>query len=289
MAMDGPGGVDGLGEVIDLDRYPLHERDGRAHDRLIEQCRDELAGDGCCVLKGFVTPASVARVVAEAERLAPQAHRSEARHNPYFSDDDPALPETHPRRVFQTRTNGFVCGDLIEPDSDLRLFFDHPATTAFVTEAFGKEVLFQYADPLAAMPINAMRPGDQFPWHFDTNEFAVTIVIQPAEEGGVFQYAPNLRSTEDERPEAVAAVLAGERDGVTDLKLEPGDIQLFMGRFTLHRVTRVEGRRNRYVAIPSWANQPGMVGQQRRTLDIYGRLTELHRQQETARADGLMD
>ena len=281
--------ADDLGSVVDLDSYPIHETDAGTFHALIERCRDELASDGCCVLEGFIRPDSLARVVSEAERLAPRAHRSEARHNCYFSEDDPTLPTDHPRRMFQTRTNGFVCSDLIEPDSDLRLLFDHPSTTDFVTAAFGKDVLFKYADPLANMPINAMRPGDQFPWHFDTNEFTVTIVLQAAEEGGVFQYAPNIRSSEDEGLEAVSAVLAGGREGVKDLKLEPGDVQLFLGRYTLHRVTRVEGRRQRFVAIPSWANQPGMVGQPRRTLDIYGRLTEAHTRQETARTDGLID
>lgn len=36
-------------------------------------------------------------------------------------------------------------------------------------------------------------------------------------------------------------------------------------------------------------HETGMVGQPRRTLDIYGRLTDAHRAQPTARADGLMD
>ena len=289
MAGDEVWQADELAGVVDLDRYPIHESDSGAFGQLIERCRDELSGDGCCVLEGFIKTESLARMRAEAERLSPQAHRSVTSHNPYFTDDDPTAPAGHPCRMFQQRTNGFVCGDLVEEDSDLRRLYDHPATTAFVTQAFGKEVLFKYADPLAAMPINVMRPGDQFPWHFDTNEFTVTVVIQPAEEGGVFQYAANLRTTEDERPEAVAAVMAGEGEAVTDLKLDPGAIQLFMGRFALHRVTRVEGTRERYVAIPSWAERPGMVGQPRRTLDIYGRLTEAHRQAATERADGLLD
>jgi len=161
--------------------------------------------------------------------------------------------------------------------------------TEFLAAAFGQTALFRYADPLAAMPINAMRSGDTFPWHFDTNEFTVTVVIQPAESGGVFEYVPNIRSCEDERYEAVEAVLAGANEDVRRLALKPGDVQLFMGRFTLHRVTAVSGERLRLVAIPSWSTIPGMIGKPYRTKEIYGRLSPAHLSSDQARGDRLED
>ena len=283
------GSLDRLNRAVDLDRYPIHEPDSAAFGRLVAYCREELADDGCCVVADFLRPESVARMVAEADALAPRANRSEQHHNPYFTADDPGLPPDHPRRAFQKRTNGFVCYDLIDAASDLRAIFNAEPMTAFVTRAFAKPRLYRYADPLAAMPINTMGPGDAFPWHFDTNEFTVTIVIQTAERGGTFEYAPDLRTAEDERYDDVAAVLAGDDTRVRRLALHAGDIQLFEGRYTLHRVTRVEGRRPRHVAIPSWAAKPGMVGKPHRTKDIYGRLTEAHRAQGYERVDALLD
>ena len=32
-----------------------------------------------------------------------------------------------------------------------------------------------------------------FPWHFETNNFTITLGIQSADEGGLFEYAPNIR------------------------------------------------------------------------------------------------
>lgn len=278
-----------IAAIIDLERYPIDRPRSPAFDALVSRCLDELSQDGCCVLDGFIRPGSVARMVREATSLAPLAHRSMERHTPYFTPDESGLPAGHPRRTFQNRTNGFVCYDLIPANSDLReLFFSDPLSD-FLAAAFGRTALFRYADPLAAMPINAMQPGDTFPWHFDTNEFTVTVVIQPAVSGGVFEYVPNIRSSEDERYEAVQAVLAGAGEGVRRLALKPGDVQLFKGRFTLHRVTAVGGECLRLVAIPSWSTMPGMVGKPYRTKEIYGRLSSAHLSSDQARGDSLAD
>lgn len=289
--MQGSDGTDRerIATIVDLERYPIDRPGAPAFEALVSRCLDELSEDGCCVLERFIRPRSVARMVREGEGLAPQAHRSGESHTPYFTPDEPDLPETHPRRAFQKRTNGFVCYDLIPPDSDLRALFAFGPLTEFLRAAFGQTALYRYADPLAAMPINVMRAGDAFPWHFDTNEFTVTVVIQPAEAGGVFEYVPNIRDSADECYEAVAAVLAGTGEEVRRLALKPGDVQLFKGRFTLHRVTEVRGAGLRLVAIPSWSTVPGMVGKPFRTQEIYGRLSPAHVSEQQARADDLAD
>ena len=38
-----------------------------------------------------------------------------------------------------------------------------------------------------------MKEGHYFPWHFDGNEFTVSILIQEAEEGGLFEFVPDIR------------------------------------------------------------------------------------------------
>ena len=46
-------------------------------------------------------------------------------------------------------------------------------------------------------------------------------------------------------------VINGDRTRVRKLKLNPGDLQIFKGRFTLHRVTKIEGNLSRYMCIPA--------------------------------------
>ena len=91
-----------------------------------------------------------------------------------------------------------------------------------------EERFYRYADPLAD-------EGNDFPWHFDTSNFTVTLAIQNAEAGGAFEYAPGIREG-DENFEDVKRVLNGTSEKVTVLELEPGDLQLFRGRYSLHRV-----------------------------------------------------
>ncbi len=46
-------------------------------------------------------------------------------------------------------------------------------------------------------------------------------------------------------------MLGGDRKRVRQLKLEPGDLQIFKGRFTLHRVTKIEGKTFKISCYPS--------------------------------------
>ena len=73
-------------------------------------------------------------------------------------------------------------------------------------------------------------------------------MIQKPEKGGIFEYCPNIREPGNEKLEEVKKVLDGDRKRVRQLKLEPGDLQIFKGRFTLHRVTKIEGNRSRSVS-----------------------------------------
>lgn len=275
--------------IFDAARYPIHEPGGQAHDDLVAECRESLAEDGCCTLPGFLRPESVERIAGEARRLAPRAHRHRAAHNPYFCEAREDLDSGHPVNRFQERTNGFVPADLIDPDSDLQLLYDCEVLTRFVSDAFEINPLHKYADPLACMPFNSMQPGDCFPWHFDTNEFTVTWMIQPAHQGGRFEYVPGIRDPHDEHYDDVAAVMSGDRSRVRTLELAAGDMQLFLGRYTLHRVTEVGGTVARHVAIPSWSRQPDMVGQPHRVKHLYGRVLPIHLERAGIRYDDLAD
>ena len=124
--------------------------------------------------------------------------------------------------------------------------------------------------------------------HFDTNNYTVTLAIQNAESGGDFEYSPHLRTPTDENYAGVEAVLDG--DGlIRTLRLEPGDLQIFKVRYSLHRVTPLAGSRARYVAIFSYVEEPGMVGSPERTRQLYGRVLPIHLERAGLRNDVLVD
>jgi hypothetical protein len=56
-------------------------------------------------------------------------------------------------------------------------------------------------------------------------------------------------------------VLAGGGERlVRRLSLRPGDLQLFTGRYSLHRVTAVHGGTARHSAIFAYSERPGVIG-----------------------------
>ena len=274
-------------KMINLDRYPINIP-GKQRDQLIQQTREELSLDGCAVVKGFLTEAGISALKAEAEGVSSKGHRSFNRTNPYFTKDDQKLPISDPRRTFFERSNNFIAADNFKPSGALRTIHNFSALDPFIKECLEEEKFFRYADPLADVIINMADAGNGFPWHFDTNNFTVTIAIQNAEHGGAFEYAPNIRINSESFAE-VRKVLDGESDKVVKLDLEPGDLQLFRGRYSLHRVAPLTGDTPRYVAIFSYVEEPGMVATPERCKQLYGRALPIHYERAGIRSDDYID
>lgn len=138
------------------------------------------------------------------------------------------------------------------------------------------------------MIVNVGKPDQEFNWHFDTNEFTITMLLRPARAGGKFEYVPRLRNAKMECYDEVHKVLNGSRDRVKRLELNAGDLQFFLGRFSLHRVTKNTGDDDRLLLIMSFSEQPGMVGSMARVKSLYGKVEDIHTQ-PMVRADGLVD
>jgi len=274
-------------DLIDLERYPIH-RDGAARNAILDNVRHDLEQDGCAVLKGFLSVQGIAALTAEADSVADKGHKSFSRTNAYFTQDDPTLPEDDPRRQFFDRSNAFIPADNFSKQGALRSVHDFEGFDRFIQDCLQEERFYRYADPLADVIVNAASEGNGFPWHFDTNNFTVTLAIQNAEAGGAFEYAAGIREG-DENFDEVKRVLNGTSDRVTVLELEPGDLQLFRGRYSLHRVAPLKGDRPRYVAIFSYVEEPGMVGSPERTKQLYGRVLPIHMQKHGQRSDQYID
>ena len=277
-----------ISDYVDLDRHPI-DRPGPERDAVVSAARAVIDSDGCAVLKGFVRAERLGELVAECDRVADLGHHNRSRTNPYFTVDRPDLPASHPLRRFYDRSNAFVPADNFGPDSILRTIYDWPAFAPFIQESLGEQSFFPYADPLADVIVNLAVEGNGFPWHFDTNNYTVTLAIQNAEQGGDFEYSPYLRTPTDENYAGVEAVLDGDPTLIRTLHLEPGDLQIFKGRYSLHRVTPLAGPTTRYVAIFSYVEERSMVGNPERTQQLYGRVLPIHLERAGLRADGLVD
>lgn len=274
-------------DLINLDRYPI-DSTGNQRNELIERTRAELGVDGCAVLKGFLSEKGIQALRAEADSVSSKGHRSFNRTNPYFTKDDPTLHSDDPRRAFFERSNNFIAADNFPSSGSLRTVHDFPAFDPFIRDCLEEEKFFRYADPLADVIINMADAGNGFPWHFDTNNFTVTLAIQNAESGGAFEYAPNIRAGGENFTE-VRKVLDGTSDKIVTLELEPGDLQLFRGRYSLHRVAPLDGNTPRYVAIFAYVEESDMVATPERCKQLYGCALPVHYERAGLRADSFID
>ena len=282
--------ADDLDAIIDLDRYPIHRLDAPSRSDLVAATRSQLDDGGCARLEQFVRPEVIAILAASAEALHDRTYWAEGEQNPYASVDDAAFAADHPRRRFERRTSGFIATDLLPSDSPLLALHRSTVFTHFLWECLGSDrPIYPYADPIACCPFAVMDPGQYFPWHFDGNEFTVSVLVQAADEGGVFEYAPNIRRPDDERYDAVRRVLDGDRTDVRQLHLTPGDLQLFTGRYSLHRVTEVAGSTTRYIALPSYTFDPWRMNRPHHSVTYYGRALDVHHRRADVLVDGLTD
>ena len=262
--------------LVNLERYPISALDSAPIGHLVTDVRSQLAVKGCAVLDGFIDSSQLERMAEETAALALHAYFSRAQATAYGGAPDESYPERHPRRRILERENGFVAGDAIGLNTNLRQIYHSPALKGFLALCLEVRDLYEFADPIAQLVINVVKPNGKHAWHFDSNEFVATIMTQPAEQGGEFQYVPNIRRPGDENYQAVQAILEGGSSDMHTLDLRPGDLQLFFGRYSLHRVSQTSGARDRHTAVLAYSNEPGVLGKAEKTSRLYGRKLSSH-------------
>jgi hypothetical protein len=282
-----------ISDLVDLDAYPIHDPHSAGYVAAVDRARGQLADSGCALNKDFVKPHALEVLAEEIEANKPDTHFSVQKMNPYFHTEiRPDYPLDHPVNTFIERSSGFIPGDSWETNCANDLLFRSPEVAQFLAACLSIPALYCYADPLAGLTANILDPGQQFAWHFDTNDFAVTVLVQEADEGGLFEYVPGIRGAGDEGFDRIAAVLADRGEGVVSLDLRPGDLQIFKGRYSLHRVTRVApNSRPRHAAIFAYTEQDNVIGRLDRTQQLFGRVLPEHiaAEESRVRSDTLLD
>ena len=265
-----------LGDIhslVDLDRYPLDDLDSERGQALVKSIQSDLDRTGSASLPGFLVPDAVKAMAAEAESLAHLAYAGPTRVSPYFFNYDiagKAVSDDHPTRVEGLRNLSQVAYDLIPRESLLCRLYHCDLVTRLVARVRNKKKLYRLADRYQSLNISVMDEGGCQQWHFDRGQLVTTLLVQAAEQGGIFEYVPDIRSEGDEHFDEVAKVLAGDRSRVRELNLIPGSLNLFRGHYSMHRVTPVVGKRRRLQTIFAFADEPDTHGNLKSSILHYG-------------------
>jgi len=262
--------IPSVDDIIDTVRYDIEDLESAATKRLVDDCRRSLAERGSFNLEGFLTPQGLATAVAEIEPpMAEASFFHEQRHNIYFAEV-PGLPPGHDALRTLDTSNNTLTGDQLAGTVVDRVYTWAPLSR-FLAAVFDRPRLYPMADPLARLNVMGYSGGQGINWHFDRAAFAVTLLLQAPEIGGQFQYRRNLRSDDDPNYEGVARLLRGEDGEVEVLRVKPGTLNVFAGRYAAHRVTPSEGRRARLVAVLSFMERPDVQFSAADRIQFYGR------------------
>ena len=237
------------------------------------RCKQTLDGSGVLVLPQFLTPEAVASIRLDGEQHRHLAFYTASKHNIYLKPFDPQFPGGHPRNREVVSSKGCITTDQIGRGSALHALYESEAFRDFLCAVLDVPALFPYADSLSSVNLHFASEGQELGWHYDNSSFAITLMIQPAERGGVFEYVKNVRDAD--KGEANYPLSAGILDGavpVQTLTMNAGTLVLFRGRNSMHRVTPVQGNNTRMLAVLAYNTEPGVSLSESARMTFYGRL-----------------
>jgi hypothetical protein len=257
-------------QLIDLARFPVEDIESLESKAVIERFAAAFRDTGLCRFEGFLRPAAIEMLCAEANSLAAGANYALKACNPYFTRKNPELPDDDARNIMTPRCLGMVAGDLIPTESGLQRLYRWAPLHRFLSAILGQGQVHVLADRYQCLNISVMPEGPGHNWHFDDPDFVVTLMLQKPEGGGDFECVPGLRSPENENYAGVRDVLLGAREKVNVVPFQPGTLMIFRGRYSMHRVSPVTGDRLRLIAVLSYSTQPRYLGSDLANRLVYG-------------------
>lgn len=255
-----------LAGIVNTARYPL------GAPAFCAQCKRTLAADGILVLADFLTPAAVESLQAEGTANQHRAYYTTSQHNIYLADTDPSYAPTHPRNRLVTSSKGCITTDQIPPASALHTLYNAAAFRQFLCAVLDEPALYEYADPLSSINLHYASSEQELGWHYDHSSFAVTLMVQKPEGGGVFEYVRDARDADaGDMNYALAEKILDGDEQPQQLAAEPGTLVLFRGRNALHRVSPVQGATTRMLAVLAYNTAPGIALSESARRTFFGR------------------
>lgn len=256
--------------LVDLSRYPVADLTQAQSREFADKCRAQYHSTGLCMLPGFIKPAALDALAAEASAFSDNAYFCKSTHNAYLDSGDDSVDQSDAANRQEKTFVGSVAYDHIPEGSHLKQLYQWDPLKDFIGYVLEKSPFYRFADPFGACSINVFVEGGEHGWHFDESEYTVTLMLQAPEVGGAFEYVPKIRGLPDEK-DIVGRVLDGNRDGVVELPFTAGTLLIFGGNQTLHRVTRVSGERARLVPVLCYAEDPQLVNSEQVRQLFWGR------------------
>lgn len=201
---------------------------------------NRLKNEGILIFKSFIGPNGLKILQNEAANLKKLAYKSSSEYNVYISDYDESFSFNSARNRIMSTTKKCIPNDMIPKESILQKIYNSTLIKSFFLDILGKESLYPYEDNLSSININYYDEGDALGWHFDNSDFTITLLIKNCQRGGVYEFFNDIRYKDGkENYRFVEKILDNQIEGTKIDSLE-GDLMIFKGNRSIHRVTAVE-------------------------------------------------
>ena len=235
------------------------------------QARKDLQSSGIAIIENFFSQDFTRDLSLACQSKAAQAFFKAVENNVYLGPADHNVPIDHILNHMEPSRVGVLAYDQVNDLKELCQVYHDQDFQNIIASVLGIEKLYEYECPLGAINLTVMGAGDKLGWHFDLSDFVVSVPLQAANYGGDYEYCRNLRTSEDNNFEGVSKVIRGDRSQVEILEAAPGSLVIFEGRYTMHRVTEVQGPKLRLGVLFGFASEPGVTSSEYLRLARYGR------------------
>lgn len=260
-----------IAQIINLDRYPIDRPGSSELLSLMAGGRAALEDRALFSLEGFIRPEMIAPMARELEGIVPRAVRYDGMRLAY-DEADPAMADDHPRNQRHLSRYHQVLNYQIANDSPLRQVYFWQPLTDFLGELCGHQTFHRSDCPHLSLTAKIAGEGDTDGWHYDSNDVMFSILLQAPEAGGAFEYLPYIRSETEENYDGVAAAVADPQAKTVRPAMAPGNLTVFKGDLSFHRVTPVEGDRKRIVALFCYDRRPGTSFARSYIRELHGQM-----------------
>lgn len=239
-------------DYINLSEYPLDRPESTSYQSIVKELRNKLNETGLINLENFLTPQGVDVFRNEVYAREPEAYYSVHGAQGYFDN----FPTEIPDGVVGSET--YCLGHHKLHDTAMDQLYRWEPTRQLIAALTGNSEVFLHEDPTNALVVQMYKPGCWTGWHFDRANFTTIINLGEPSGGGVFECAPDIRTEDDHHYAEVGEVLLNQSEHVQRYEMQSGSLTLMLGRYSLHRVTKIAPGTDRISLVLKYETQPGV-------------------------------
>ena len=259
--------MNNINTIINLVDHPIENKEYRNY------CFETLRKKSVLTLENFLNQECLNSIQQEALSLEVKAFYCSQKHTVLLNQYDESIDEQDPLNIEVISDKGCVPHDLIEPNSQLNLLYYSSKFKNFLIGVLGVKNIFPYTDTLSSINYNYYQNKQQLGWHFDNASFAITLMVQSPDKGGVFEYINKGRDYNSNfiDKDFIYSVINDEIK-VKQLVVNPGTLVLFYGRNYLHRVTPVESIKPRILVTLNYNKEDNIMLSENARKTFFGRI-----------------